>query len=96
MRAIDDDFYEYAIRAKAAEDELEAMSVLHSINTRLSILDDYIDNTPDISDYDKKKYEKLADKYRSLRDYLAKKKIINKKRYGVFIDYSQYDHLDDE
>ena len=96
LRAIDDDFYEYAIRAKAAEDEPEAMSVLHSINTRLSILDDYIDNTPDISDYDKKKYEKLADKYRSLRDYLAKKKIINKKHYGVFIDYSQYDHLDDE
>ena len=96
LRAIDDDFYEYAIRAKAAEDEPEAMSVLHSINTRLSILDDYVDNTPDISDYDKKKYEKLADKYRSLRDYLAKKKIINKKQYGVFIDYSQYDHLDDE
>ena len=96
LRAIDDDFYEYAIRAKAAEDEPEAMSVLHSINTRISILDDYVDNTPDISDYDRKKYEKLSDKYRSLRDYLAKKKIINKKQYGVFIDYSQYDHLDDE
>lgn len=96
LRAIDDDFYEYAIRAKAVEDEPEAMSVLHSINTRISILDDYVDNTPDITEYDKKKYEKLADKYRSLRDYLAKKKIINKKQYGVFIDYSQYDHLDDE
>ena len=33
-----------------------------------------VDNTPDISDYDRKKYEKLSDKYRSLRDYLAKKK----------------------
>jgi len=96
LRAIEDDYYEYAIRAKAAEDEPEAMSVLHSINTRISILDDYVYNTPDISDSERKRYEKLAEKYRDLREYISKKKIINKKQYGVFIDYSQYDHLDDE
>ena len=72
------------------------MSALHSINTRISILDDYIYNTPEITDAERKRYEKLADKYRDLREYLSKKKIINKKQYGVFIDYSQYDHLDDE
>ena len=94
LRGIEDDYYEYFIRVKSAETEEEAMFALRGINTRLSILDDYIYNTPDISDSERKKWENLANNYRKLRDILASRKIINRKQYGIFIDYDQYDKLD--
>ena len=34
-------------------------------------------------------------KYRELREVLARKKIVNKKQYGLFFDYDKLDHLDD-
>lgn len=94
LRGIEDDFYEYSIRVKSAESEEEAMFALRGINTRLSILDDYIYNTPEISDAERRRWEMVANNYRKLRDILANKKIINRKQYGVFIDYSQFDKLD--
>ena len=81
-------------RTKSCETEEEAMYVLRGINTRLNILEDYLFNTPDLSDNERKRWEFLAIKYRELRNILAKKKIMNKKQYGIFVDYNQLDQLD--
>lgn len=87
LRSIEDSYYEYAMRIKNCDTEEDAMYILHAINTRLSILDDYLYNTPDLSDSDRKRYELCANNYRQLREALAKKKIVNKKQYGLFYDY---------
>lgn len=96
LRAIEDALYEYALRIKNCETEEDAMYILRCINTRLNILEDYIYNTPDLSESERKHWEMVAAKYRELREQLAKKKIVNKKQYGLFFDYSQLDYLDKE
>lgn len=96
LRAIEDALYEYALRIKNCETEEDAMYILRCINTRLNILEDYIYNTPDLSESERKHWELVAAKYRELREQLAKKKIVNKKQYGLFFDYSQLDYLDKE
>lgn len=95
LRSIEDDLYEFAVRMKNCETEEDAMYILRGINTRLSILEDYLYNTPDLSDAERKKWEFVAAKYRDLREQLSKKKIWNKKSYGLFYDYQSLDSLDD-
>lgn len=94
LRSIEDAYYELLMRAKACETEEEAMYVLRGINTRINILEDYLFNEPNLSDNERKRWELLAIKYRELRNMLAKKKIMNKKQYGIYIDYNKFDELD--
>lgn len=94
LRGIEDALYEYAIRIKNCDTEEDAMYILRGINTRLNILEDYMINTPDLSDHEKKHWTDVANKYRELRTQLANKKIVNKKQYGLFFDYDQLDYLD--
>lgn len=93
LRSIEDDLYEYKIRLKNCEDEDEAMYILRQVNTRINILDDYIENT-DLSDAELKRWRNLSGMFRDLRYELAKKKLGNKKQYGIFVDYDKLDQLD--
>ena len=70
------------------------MYALRGINTRINILTDYIYNTPNISDAERKHWEQVIEMYQDLRVRLTKKNIINKKSYGIWFDYSKLDNLD--
>jgi hypothetical protein len=94
LRAIENDYYEYAILVKSASDENEAMYALRGINTRINILTDYIYNTPGLSEAERRHWEGVVQMYQDLRIKLSKRNIINKKSYGLFFDYSQLDNLD--
>lgn len=94
LRSIEDALYEFTLRIKNCDTEEDAMYILRGINTRLNILEDYLYNTPDLSEYDRKHWESVVREYRKLREVLAKKKIVNKKQYGLFFDYDQLDYLD--
>lgn len=94
LRGIEDDFYEFMVRARNAETEEEVMYALKQINVRLSILDDYIRHE-NLSPEEKERWTTLYIKYCDIRDEIAKKKVYNKKNYGIFFDYNQLDK-DDE
>jgi hypothetical protein len=80
---------------KNCETEDDAMYILRGINTRLNILEDYlIQNADSINDNEKKHWQSVANQYRNLRAELAKKKIGNKKQYGIWFDYDKLDQLD--
>ena len=89
LRSIEDYLYEAAIRMKNLETEDEAMFLMRSLNTRMNILIDYIYNTPGLSDREKEHWEQVYDRYAKLREELVKKRIWNKKQYGLFFDYNQ-------
>lgn len=95
LRSIEDDFYEYVMVARNADTADEAMYALRQINARLAILEDYIRNN-DLDEMEKQRWTELYIKYRQIRDDLAKKKIYNKRNYGVFFDYNQLDRDLDE
>ena len=95
LKSIEDDLYEFTIRMKNCETEDEAMYILRGINTRLNILEDYLaQNVDSINDNEKKHWQAVANQYRNLRNELAKKKIGNKKQYGIWFDYDKLDQLD--
>ena len=94
LRGIEDDLYEFMVRARNAETEDEVMYALKQINVRLSILDDYL-RYDDMSDADRERWSIVRNKYAAIRDEIASKKVYNKKNYGIFIDYNKLDQLDD-
>lgn len=93
LRGLEDDFYEFVVRARNADTEDEVMYALKQINVRLSILDDYL-RTENLDDKDRERWQNLYDKYMSIRDEIASKKVYNKRNYGVFVDYNKLDQLD--
>lgn len=93
LRDIENDLYEFQIRAKNAETEGEVMYALKQINARLAILDDYIRQYPDDPDIDRWIGVKMQ--YIEIRDVLAKKRL-HKRSYGIFVDYDALDKLDDD
>ena len=96
LRSIEDDLYEYRVRIKNCEDQDEAMYILRQINTRINILEDYMYNTPDLSEYELNRWRAVSDSFRELRIELTKKKLGNKSQYGIFVDYNKIDQLDRE
>lgn len=98
LRDLENDLYEFVIRAKNAETEEDVMYALRQINSRLSILDDYIreERENGISDNELERWISLKEQYAAIRDKLTKQKIYNKRNYGIFIDYNALDKLDDQ
>lgn len=95
LRGIEEDFYEFMVRARNAETEEEVMYALKQINVRLAILDDYLRNE-EMSDQDRQRWTNLYNKYVAIRDEIANKKVYNKRNYGIFVDYNRLDELDKE
>lgn len=95
LRGIEEDFYEFMVRARNAETEEEVMYALKQINVRLAILDDYLRNE-EMSDQDRQRWTTLYNKYVAIRDEIANKKVYNKRNYGIFVDYNRLDELDKE
>lgn len=93
LRSINDDLFEFKIRLKNCEDVDEAMYILHQINSRIAILEDYCD-TEDISAAERQRWQQLIAEYIMLRAEIAKKKLTGKKQYGIFVDYDKLDKLD--
>lgn len=89
LRSIEDFLYEAAMKVKNLETEEEAVFLMRSLSTRMNILADYIYNTPGISDRERMHWEDVYDRYNRLREELVKKKIWNRKQYGLFFDYNQ-------
>ena len=86
MKQFDEDYFEIAMRCKNVEEEDDAIYLMRKINTRVSIIDDYI-NTEKVSPDDFKKWSKLLEKYKDLRDDLLKTAVYKGKQYGVFVNY---------
>lgn len=90
LRSIEDNLYELKMQIKNLETEDDALYVMRALSTRLNIITDYLYNT-DLSDNERRHWEAVAAQYRAAREELVKKKIWNKKQYGIFIDYDQLD-----
>lgn len=94
LRGVENDLYEYRIRIKNCTEEADAIYILRCIMTRITLLQDYIDNNPDISDSERARWQGDIEAYMDLRAALVQKKVGKKAQYGVFVDYDRMDELD--
>lgn len=99
LRGIEDDLYEYKMRVKNVQDQSEAVYIMRCINSRLSILEDYLYTEPNLRESDRVRWQGVIDAYRALRVELSKKRFLDAdKNFNAFLnfDYSKLDALDRE
>lgn len=87
LKAIEEDLYEYKMRIKNIDDENEAIVLMRQINSRISVLDDYICYS-DASEKEKARWEKVFVEYDKLRMQLSDKTIYKNNNYGLWVDYN--------
>lgn len=85
IRVLEDELFEYQLRIKNVDEQDEALMILREINTRLSIIDDYICSEKDLSEVEKDRWFELANRYREAREELSKKTTYDEKYYGLFV-----------
>lgn len=93
LKTLEDDYYEFKVRVKNANTEEEALYALRQINSRLSILEDYL-SSDDIDEKEHERWYQVLEKYRELRSELAAKKVYNRKNYGIWYSYNDLDGVE--
>ena len=92
LRSIEEDLFEYNMRLRNLETQDDAILLMRQINSRMSILEEYLD-TEELDEKDRKRWEDCYKKYLELRDALSKKTVYNKKMYGLFVDYNALQNM---
>lgn len=70
LKSFEQDYFEFSLRGKNLDDEQEAILLLHQINARMSIIDDYISTEKlDKAHYDR--WSSLYKQYNTLRIEIA-------------------------
>ena len=86
VRDYENDLYEYQIRMKNADNENDALILLHSINTKLSIIDGVLVDK-DLDPKLREKYSILYAKYSKLRDELSRKNVFKRDYNRIYVNY---------
>lgn len=87
MKSLENDLFEYEMRVKNIEDENSAIFLMRQINSRISIIQDYLEEEK-IPEAEMKRWQKLYDRYEKLRIQMTNKPIYSRKMYGLFVDYN--------
>lgn len=93
LKSIEEDLFEYNMRLRNVETQDDAILLMRQINSRMSILEDYLMGEKDLDDKERERWETCYKKYLDLRESLSKKTVYNKKMYGLFVDYNALQNM---
>ena len=89
MKRYEDDFFELQFEVNNMETQEEAMLLLHRINSRMAVIDDYL-TSENLPAADRKRWEHLYHEYNKLRFNLSNNKLYaNKTR--LYVNYGMDD-----
>lgn len=86
IRSYEDDLYDYNLRVKNVNTEDDALAILHSINVRMSIIDDYV-SSENLSENERKRWFNLYNKFQKLREILSNKNTYKSDYSRIYINY---------
>jgi hypothetical protein len=92
LKDIENDLYEYSIRVKNAESEEDVWYILKQVNSRITILDDYIRSNPNDEEIDR--WRNVLMQYHNIREELVKNGYYKHKGFGIAIDYDKFERDD--
>lgn len=72
IKMFEEDFYELALLVKNTDEKEEALDLMRKINTRISVIDEYL-REENIDDSERERWVNLLTKYEQLRRDLSKK-----------------------
>lgn len=88
IRSYEDDLYDYNLRVKNVTTEDQALSILHSINVRINIIEDYLD-TEELSEAEVKRWYSLLQRFQKLREVLSNKHVYGSDYSRIYITYPE-------
>lgn len=88
LRDFEDDLYEYKMRVRNIDDEYEMLEILRNVNTRISIIDDYL-FSEEIGASERKRWSDLLDKYRALREIIGNKVTYRNRKQAIYVEYPE-------
>ena len=77
IKMFEEDFYELALLVKNTDEKEEALDLMRKINTRISVIDEYL-REENIDDSERERWVNLLTKYEQLRRDLSKKNTYEK------------------
>jgi hypothetical protein len=92
LKGIQNDYFEMKIRSKNLQDEADMLYLMRQINSRMSLLQDAIEEG-DMTEMEKEKWVNLLMQYGELRAEVSNKKAPTHK-YGLWYSYDDLDELD--
>lgn len=89
ISSFESDYYEFALQANNIEYHDDALLMVRSVNSRISIIDDYI-SSEKLSPSDSKRWNDLLSRYMKLRDQISSKVTYKDKYSRINISYPQF------
>lgn len=93
LKSLEEDLYEYGMRLRNVETQDDAILLMRQLNSRMSILEDYL-NYEEIDEDDRRRWMEVYHQYQEIRAELSKKTVYNRKMYGLFVDYNALAQMD--
>ena len=88
IRGYEEDMFEYAMQIRNIQHEDDALILMHRINSRMAIIDDYL-STEELSSTDVKRWSSLYEKYGKLRETLANKTLYKDDYNRIYVTYPE-------
>ena len=85
----EDDLYQFQFEANNLETQEEAMLLIHQINSRMSVIADFL-STEELTKQERTKWTKLMAEYNKLRSTISKLKIYQNKT-RLYVNYGADD-----
>ena len=82
------DYYDLKIQVNTVADEDDALAILHTINTKISILDNFIDNC-NLQGKDLDRAIKIRNGYYAIREKLSNKSVYRKDYRRIYVNYPE-------
>ena len=89
IQGYEDDFYEIQFQYNNMETQEDALLLIHQINSRMSVIQDYLENEK-MNSMERKQFEKLYDDYNELRMKISKSRIYQNKT-RLYVNYGYDD-----
>ena len=85
LKQYEDDYYQFKFEANNMETQDEAILLMHRINSRMSVIDDYL-STEEISKEDRTRWQTLYSNFNKLRGEIANSRIYQNKT-RIYVNY---------
>lgn len=85
LKQYEDDYYQFKFEANNMETQDEAILLMHRINSRMSVIDDYL-STEEISKEDRNRWQTLYNNFNKLRAEIANSRIYQNKT-RIYVNY---------
>ena len=86
IKSYEEDFYELSMQAKNVQTEDDALMIMHRINSRIGVIEDYIESE-ELNKQEDKRWNLLLEKYRKLREILSNKALVKDNYSRIVVNY---------